>query len=67
MDYETFWREIALWRLVILPRAKCDADIAAGAVEEDVALGVLKSMARLELTRVLKLDWAGDLEPMALH
>lgn len=67
MDYETFWDEIRPWCLVILPRATCDADIAAGKVGEAEALAVLKTMARLELSRLLKLKWAETLEPMALH
>lgn len=56
MDYETFWREIKPFCLILKPRAECDADIANGAVDEDVAVGVLKMLARVELTRILKLE-----------
>lgn len=55
MDYETFWAEIGPYCLVLRPRAVCDRDIAAGHVDEDTVLSVLKSMARLQLAAILML------------
>lgn len=55
MDYETFWKEIKPFCLILMPREKCDTDIANGAVTEEDALDVLKALARIELTRILKL------------
>lgn len=56
MDYDEFWREIRPFCLIMIPKEKCDEDIAAGAVTKDVAVGVLKMLARVELTRILKLE-----------
>lgn len=55
MNYEQFWREIKPWCLVMpYSRARCDADIAAGADIEDVKLG-LKMIACHLLTKRHKL------------
>jgi hypothetical protein len=64
MDYETFWTEIKTFCLILMPREKCDADIADGAVTEEGALNVLKTLARIELTRILKLQRNTDPIPM---
>ena len=47
MDYETFWHEIKPFGLLLIPKEKCDTDIASGAVMEEDALDVLKSIARI--------------------
>ena len=69
-DYETFLDEIKPFGLLLIPKEKCDADIAGGAVIEEGALSVLKSIARIELTKILKLQRNTDPVPMkskALH
>jgi len=51
MNYEQFWREIKPWCLVMpYTRAKCDADIAAGADIEHVKIG-LKMIAEYLLAK----------------
>ena len=63
MDYETFWQEIKPYCLVMIPRAKCDADIEDG-VDEETVLIVLKNFARLELAFILKLQWRCNVPTM---
>jgi hypothetical protein len=60
MDYETFWREIKPFCLILKPRDYCDEQIASGVVDEETVLEVLKYLARIELTRILKLHWNID-------
>jgi len=67
MDYETFWKEIKPFCLIMLPREKCDADIANGATDEATVLYVLKNFARMELASILKLEWRIDVPMMELH
>ena len=67
MDYETFWSEIRPYCLVILPREKCDADMANGDVDEETVLYVMKNFARIELAAILKLEWRNDVQMMAMH
>lgn len=64
MDYETFWTEIKPFCLILKPREVCDRDIENGVVTEEVVLGVLKMLARFELTRILKLTHNTDPVPM---
>jgi len=63
MDYETFWKEIKPFCLVMLPREKCDADIASGATDEETVLYVMKNFARMELASILKLEWRDSMMP----
>ncbi len=63
MDYEMFWKEIKPFCLVMLPRKKCDADIASGATDEETVLCVMKSFARMELASILKLEWRDSMMP----
>lgn len=67
MDYETFWQELRPYCLVMFPRADCDHDLENGLVDEDDLLFVLKSLARMELAAILKLEWRDDIPMMALH
>ena len=67
MDYETFWKEIRPYCLVMLPREKCDADMASGDVDEETVLYVMKNFARIELAAILKLEWRNDVPMMAMH
>ncbi|MGI9506903.1 MAG: hypothetical protein ACR2RE_28005 [Geminicoccaceae bacterium] len=57
MDYETFWEETGPYGLVLQPRDHCDQQIGDGLVDEAVVLDVLKSMARMELAQILRLEW----------
>jgi hypothetical protein len=57
MDYETFWREIRPYCLVLEYRSVCDAKIATGVASEETILTGLKMMARRELARRHKLHW----------
>ena len=63
MDYETFWTETKPFCLVMLPREKCDADIASGATDEETVLCVMKNFARMELASILKLEWRDCMMP----
>jgi hypothetical protein len=47
MNYEEFWIAIKPWCLVLPTRARCDADIAAGADIEDVKIGLKMIAGRL--------------------
>lgn len=67
MDYETFWKEIKPFCLVLFQREKCDNDIASGATDEETVLYVMKNFARMELASILKLEWRIDMPMMALH
>ncbi|NCO04085.1 MAG: hypothetical protein GW903_07845 [Alphaproteobacteria bacterium] len=67
MEYETFWKEIKPFCLVMLPREKCDADIASGATDEETVLYVLKNFARMELASILKLTWRDMMPSTAVH
>lgn len=49
LDYEAFWREVAVFDPDIESRAVCDRDIADGVVDEATVLDVLKRAVRLEL------------------
>ena len=55
LGYEAFWEAVAPFALRLQSRRSCDEQIAAGIVEEDTVLIVLKSMARLELAERLRL------------
>lgn len=57
MNYLEFWTAIAPYNLVLQDRAHCDAQLAAGEVDEATVLIVLKHMARVELTKAQKLNW----------
>ena len=57
MNYLEFWTAIAPYNLVLQDREHCDAQLAAGEVDEDTVLIVLKHMARVELTEAQKLNW----------
>lgn len=50
LNYEEFWGEVMLFNLAIQPREDCDAQIAAGEVDEETVLKVLKTLARIEIT-----------------
>lgn len=67
MEYETFWKEIKPFCLVMLTREKCDADIASGATDEETVLYVLKNFARMELASILKLTWRDMMPSTAVH
>jgi hypothetical protein len=67
MDYDTFWDEIRPYCLLLFPRAECDQDLANGHVDEEDLLSILKSMARLELASILKLEWRIDVPMITLH
>lgn len=67
MDYETFWQEISPFCLVMFARADCDHDIENGHVAEDDLLFILKSLARVKLASILKLEWRDDVPMMELH
>ena len=67
MDYETFWEEIRPFCLIMLPREKCDTDIAAGDVDEETVLHVMKNLARAELASILKLEWRVDWPEETIH
>ena len=67
MDYETFWREIRPYCLIMLPREKCDADMANGHVDEETVLYVMKNFARIELAAIFKLEWRNDVPMMTMH
>ena len=67
MDYETFWQEIRPYCLVMFPRVDCDHDLEHGLVDEDDLLFILKSLARMELATILKLEWRIDIPFMELH
>jgi len=67
MGYETFWREIRPYCLVMLPREKCDADMTNGDVDEETVLYVMKNFARIELAAIFKLEWRNDVPMMAMH
>lgn len=49
LDYDAFWREVAVFEPAIEPREICDRDIAEGIVDEPTVLAVLKRAVRLEL------------------
>ena len=53
MDYETFWKEIKPFCLVLIPREKCDADIASGGTDEETVLYVMKNWVLVEPVRPL--------------
>ena len=57
MNYLEFWTAIAPYNLVLQDREHCDGQLAAGEVDEDTVLIVLKHMARVELTKLQKLNW----------
>ena len=67
MDYETFWKEISPFGLIMFPREKCDADIASEATDEETVLYVMKNFARMELASILKLEWRIDVPMMSVH
>ncbi|MEP3847442.1 MAG: hypothetical protein ABJM43_19020 [Paracoccaceae bacterium] len=67
MGYETFWREIKPFGLIIIPRDKCDRDIASGATDEETVLSVMKNFARIELASILKLEWRDIIPSHAVH
>ena len=67
MDYETFWEEIRPYCLVLFPRVDCEHDLANGQADEEDLLFILKSMARMELASIFKLEWRDDLPMMSLH
>jgi len=67
MDYETFWKEIKPFCLILLPREKCDADIASGATDEETVLYVMKNFARMELASILKLERRDIMASTAVH
>lgn len=67
MDYETFWQEIKPFCLIMLPREKCDADIASGTTDEETVLYVMKNFARMELASILKLEWRIDVPMLTVH
>jgi hypothetical protein len=51
LGWDAFWRAVAPFGIELPERADCDADIAAGSVDEASALAVLKGMVRLELVQ----------------
>jgi hypothetical protein len=55
MDYDGFWYAVAPYNLVLQDKDHCDRQIEEGIVEQALVLDVLKSMARIELTQILKL------------
>ncbi|MCB1529486.1 MAG: hypothetical protein H6853_00685 [Rhodospirillales bacterium] len=55
MDYPGFWYATQPYDLVLQPRDHCDRQIAAGEIDQETVLEVLKYMARLELTERLGL------------
>lgn len=57
LDFEAFWREVALFEPDIEPREVCEADIASGEVDEATVLEVLKQMVWLELCERFHLPW----------
>ena len=57
MDYSSFWHAIAPYDLMLQPRDHCDQQIAEGLVDQETVLDVLKSMARIELTKRHGLHW----------
>ena len=57
MNYLEFWTAIAPYNLVLQDREHCDAQLATSEVNEDTVLIVLKHMARVELTKLQKLNW----------
>ncbi|WP_010441076.1 hypothetical protein [Ruegeria conchae] len=67
MDYETFWEEIRPFCLIMLPREKCDTDIANGDVDEETVLHVVKNLARVELASILELEWRVDWPEETIH
>ena len=67
MDYKTFWKEIKPFCLILLPREKCDADIASGATDEETVLYVMKNFARMELASILKLERRDIMASTAVH
>ncbi len=67
MEYETFWKEIKPFCLIMLSHEKCDADIASGATDKETVLYVMKNFARMELTSILKLEWRTDVPMMSVH
>lgn len=56
LDWPGFWSEIGPWGLSLPDEPGCRAQIAAGEVDEETVLICLKSMARIELTRILRLE-----------
>lgn len=50
MDYCAFWEAVAPYHLRLQPRDHCDAQIAAGVVDQALVLEVLKSDARIALS-----------------
>ena len=67
MDYETFWKEIKPFGLILIPREKCDSDIASGATDEETVLYVMKNLVRVELSSILKLVWREIMPSHAVH
>lgn len=67
LGYEAFWREIAEYPVSIQSRESCDAQIAAGTVDEALVLQVLKGMVRSQI--VLEQDLKPRLyaAEMSLH
>ena len=57
MDYPGFWYAVRNYDLVLQPRDHCDDQIANGVVGLETVLDVLKSMARIELTKRHGLHW----------
>lgn len=55
LDFETFWREAAVFEPDIDTRAHCEAMIAAGIVSEAEVLSVLKSDVRRDLVARFRL------------
>lgn len=67
MDYETFWKEIKPFGLIIFSREKCDGDIASGATDEETVLYVMKNFVRMELAFILRLKWRDVMASTAVH
>ena len=57
MDYTGFWFAVESLKLKLQDRRHCDAQITSGEVEEKLILGVLKSMARMEIGERHGLRW----------
>ena len=67
LDYEAFWREIAVFAPEIQSRESCDEQIAAGIVDEATVLDVLKEFVWLELIQRYDLRPRDRMPVYSLH
>ena len=67
LGYDAFWREVSTFDLRLQSRQSCDDQIAAGTIDAETVLAVLKGMVRLQIIEQQDLKPRDYTSDMAVH